>query len=127
MKKLKRLVLISALGAVVAAVARKMQSGQPGSGSTWQSADAGVGSAAGAGDGAGDGAGGGEQLVDNAPSPAGMPEMPELPDEPVMPDAVGPQALAIDDRPEAQHPEALSVDDDASPGDLGGQGDQPRP
>lgn len=98
MKKLRTLVLVGALGAVVAAVAKKLQAGQTGA-ATWQSADP-VRSApersapeAPAAPAATDvEAVPEEQLVDNAPAPSDAPSI----DPEVEADLAGPQSVAPD-------------------------------
>lgn len=116
MKKLKTLVLVGALGGVVAAIAKRLQAGEASSGSSWQSA----GGPSGSGSGATPSAVADtpeETLVDNAPAPAGMPDLPDS----VMPDAAGPQSTS--ELPEgASAPDPLTDPLPEFPGE-----DEPRP
>jgi predicted lipid-binding transport protein (Tim44 family) len=131
MKKLKTLLMVGAVGGIVAAVAKKLQAGSGGSAPSWQSAtDSRPSPSAPAPAPTDMSAVPDEQLVDNAPAPA------ELPDEPVTPEAAGPQSTApIDERTEDLSAEdTIERLEPATPDPLTdplpevtGEDDQPRP
>lgn len=82
MKKLKTLLMVGALGGIVAAVAKKLQAGGAGSASTWQSATDTRPSAPEPPRAPMDvDAAAEEVLVDNAPGPADLPEEPASPED----------------------------------------------
>ncbi|MFC5729308.1 MULTISPECIES: hypothetical protein [Nocardioides] len=104
MKKLKTLVLVGALGGIVAAVAKKLQAGGAGTGSSWQSATGSRPSASEPPPAPMDvDAAPEEVLVDNAPAPADLPdELPEDSAERLAPDPLTdplPEVTGEDDEP----------------------------
>jgi hypothetical protein len=133
MKKLKTLLLVGALGGIVAAAAKKLQAGGGSTASTWQSATDSRPSAPEPAPAPTDvDAAPEELLVDNAPAPA------DLPDEPVTPEAAGPQStapveersdpvedLSAEDTMERLDPAAPDPLTDPLP-EVTGEDDQPR-
>ena len=126
--KLRKLVLVGAMGAIVAAVAKKLQAGQGGSASLWQSAadDASPSTPAPATASA---PAASEQLVDNAPAPADT-EVGEASDaaaaaEPDLSEM--PPPVPSPNHPEANEPPPATPDPLTDPlPEVTGE-DQPRP